>query len=116
MFFNIQINKREYEYFWYINVFLQLLYFALILGTAFINITYVHYIIASVHIFICIFLMLKFNRFLSGGITVNEYEKKFIFTASFILLINIFIYELGISLDVNKLRMYIDKFKQKLRD
>ena len=59
--------------------------------------------------------MLKFNRFLSGGVTVNEYEKKFIFTASAILLINILIYEVGISLNIDKVKTYIDKLKREVK-
>jgi len=105
---NVNINKKEYTYFWYMNLFLHILYFLLILGVAIVNIKYVHYLIVLVHISICGFLMIKFNRFLPGGVTVNEYEKYFIFNASVILLINILIYELGISLDIDKVKNYID--------
>jgi len=86
-FTDIHINKREYNYFWYINFFLQI-------------------------IFICLILMLKFNRFINNEITVNKYEKKFIFTASTILLLNILIYEFGIFFNIERLKNYIDIFKQ----
>jgi len=58
--------------------------------------------------------MIKFNRFIKGSILVNEYEKKFIFDVSFILLINILIYELGISLNLDKVKPYIDELKSKI--
>jgi hypothetical protein len=60
--------------------------------------------------------MLKFNRFIKGGITINEYEKKIIFSASFILLINIFIYQIGISSDIVKANDNISKIKSKIFD
>jgi len=111
-FSDIHINKKEYNYFWYINLFLQILYIALILGIAFVNINYVHYLIVSVHIFICLVLMLKFNRFIKKEVTVNKYEIKFIFTASTILLVNILIYEFGIFFNIENIKTYIDKYKQ----
>jgi hypothetical protein len=58
--------------------------------------------------------MIKFNRFIKGGITINEYEKKIIFSASFILLINIFIYQIGVSLDIVKGNDYINTIKSKI--
>lgn len=110
--FDIHLSKKEYEYYNTINIFLHILYIILILGVAFVNIIYVHYLIIIVHLFICIFLMIKFNPFKNGGIFINEYEKKFIFSSSVILLINVIIYEIGITVDVNKIKNYIDIFKK----
>lgn len=113
-FFDIHLSKKEYEYYSSINIFLHVLYVILILGVAFVNIVYVHYLIILVHLLICAFLMVKFNPFKSGGTFINEYEKKFIFSGSVILLINIMIYEVGISLNVDKVKGYIDSFKERI--
>ena len=112
--FNIHITKNQYYYYRYLNIFLHILNYVLIFGIAFINILYVHYFIVFVHICICGFLMIKFNRFIKGGITINQYEKKIIYSVSFILLTNIIIYEFGISLDIDKIKSYIDEWKYKL--
>jgi hypothetical protein len=56
--------------------------------------------------------MAKFNPLKNGGIFINEYEKKFIFSGSVILLLNIIIYEIGISLNVDKLKTHIDILKE----
>ena len=114
--FDIHITKRRYKYYNYLSVLLYLSNFILIFGIAIINLKYVQYFIILIHISISLFLMLKFNRFIKGGITINEYEKKIIFSASFILLINIFIYQIGISSDIVKANDYISKIKSKLFD
>jgi len=110
--FDLHLSKKEYEYYNTINIFLHFLYIFLILGVAFVNIKYVHYLIIVVHLFICVFLMVKFNPLKNGGIFINEYEKKFIFSSSIILLINVIIYEIGIKVDVNKVKSHIDVFKE----
>jgi hypothetical protein len=111
-FFDIHLSKKDFEYYNTINIFLHILYIVLILGVAFVNIIYVHYLIIIVHLFICIFLMVKFNPFRNGGVLINEYEKKFIFSGSVILLINIIIYEIGIKIDVDKMKTRIDNYKE----
>jgi hypothetical protein len=47
-----------------------------------------------------------------GNIVVNIYEKKFIFSGAFILLVNIFIYELGISLKNERITAIVERVKQ----
>jgi len=112
--FDIHITKKRYKYYNYLSVLLYLSNFILIFGIAIINLNYVKYFIIFIHISISLFLMLKFNRFIKGGITINEYEKKIIFSASFILLINIFIYQIGISSDIVKANDNISKIKSKI--
>ena len=112
--FDIHITKKRYKYYNYLSVLLYLSNFILIFGIAIINLKYVQYFIIFIHISISLFLMLKFNRFIKGGITINEYEKKIIFSASFILLINIFIYQIGISSDIVKANDNISKIKSKI--
>ncbi len=114
--FDIHITKKRYKYYNYLSVLLYLSNFILIFGIAIINLKYVQYFIIFIHISISLFLMLKFNRFIKGGITINEYEKKIIFSASFILLINIFIYQIGISSDIVKANDNISKIKSKIFD
>jgi hypothetical protein len=110
--FDIHLSKKEYEYYNTITIFLYFLYVFLILGVAFVNIIYVHYLIIIIHLFICVVLMIKFNPLKNGGIFINEYEKKFIFSSSIILLINVIIYEIGFTVDVNKVKSHIDVFKE----
>lgn len=112
--FDIHITQRRYKYYNYLSILLFLLNFILIFGIAIINLRYVHYFIILIQISISLFLMIKFNRFIKGGITINEYEKKIIFSASFILLINIFIYQIGVSLDIVKGNDYINTIKSKI--
>lgn len=110
--FDIHLSKKEFEYYNLVNIFFHFLYIVLILGVAFVNIIYVHYVIVMIHLFICIVLMMKFGPFKNGGVFINEYEKKFIFSGSVILLINVIIYEIGIKIDVNKWKNRIDVYKE----
>lgn len=111
---DIHITKKQYDYYSYLNIFINFLYFTLIFGVAFVNATYVHYVIVFIHVLICLFLLAKFNRFVSGGVFIQEYEKKFIFSGAAILLLNIFIYEVGISLKIDKIKEWIEIWKSKL--
>lgn len=105
------ITKSHYDYFFYLNISINILYFLLIIGFEFINIIYVQILILFVHISICIFLMLRFNRFVNGNVLVNMYEKKLIFSGSFILLINILIYQLHITF-TDKITYIVDYIKK----
>jgi hypothetical protein len=111
-FFDLHLSKKEFDYYNTVNIFFHVLYIILILGVAFVNIVYVHYVIVLIHLFICIVLMIKFGPFKNGGVFINEYEKKFIFSGSVILLINVLIYEIGIKIDVNKWKGRIESYKQ----
>lgn len=112
--YDIHISKKLYNYYSYLNIFLTLTYFILILGITIIDVKFVRYLIVIIHIFICVFLMIKFNYFTKGNIYIYEYDKKFIFSGSLILLLNLFIYELGISLNTNNITSFIEKWKSKL--
>jgi len=107
-FFDLQLSKKDFEYYNTVNIFFHVLYIVLILGVAFVNILYVHYLIVLIHLFICIILMIKFGPFNNEGVYINEYEKKFIFSGSVILLLNIIIYEIGIGIDVEKWKSRIN--------
>jgi hypothetical protein len=110
--FDIHITKTHYKYYYYTNIFLHVLYFLLILGFSIISITYVRYIILIAHVLICLFIMIKFNRFTDGGVLVNVYEKKIIFSGAAILLINMLLYEFGIYLQNTKINDYFLRVKK----
>ena len=109
------ITKSHYDYFFYLNISINILYFLLIIGFEFINIIYVQILILFVHISICIFLMLRFNRFVNGNVLVNMYEKKLIFSGSLVLLINILIYQLHITF-TNKITYIVDYIKNIVKE
>lgn len=120
--FSLTLTKKQYDYYYYVTAAIQLLYFLLLIGFSLVNINYVRYAIISIHTIICLFLLIKFNRFIDGNVDINIYEKKFIFNGSLILLINILIYEFGVLTFIQnqnikiKIDAFVEKVKEKIRN
>jgi hypothetical protein len=88
-------------YFFFLQFILYILYFILFLGVFTMNPLYVHYLAIAVHLFICVFLMIRFNPF-----TISELQPmdtRIIFGSSILLLINVVFVELGIIIDVKSI-------------
>jgi hypothetical protein len=112
------LTKKQYIYYSYTVLLFQILYFSLLIGFSFVDIQYVRFVIVLVHVVICLFLLLKFNRFINKPVDINIYEKKFIFGGALILLINIFIYEFGVItfLQNQNLKPAIEGWVEKIKD
>jgi hypothetical protein len=80
---------------------LYISYFLLFFGVYKFNEKYVHYLSVFVHIFVCVFLLIRFNPF--SRVEINSRDKNVIFSAAILLLFNVVFAEVGISSSINSM-------------
>ena len=74
---------------------LYISYFVLFFGLFKINTQYVHILSTFVHVFICLFLILRFNPFVKAEL--RPYDSNIIFGSALLLLFNVVLSELGLK-------------------
>jgi hypothetical protein len=71
-------------------------YFIIFFGIYNINTRYVHLLSIFVHVFICLFLLLRFNPFVKAEL--RQYDSNIIFGSALLLLFNVVFSELGLNI------------------
>ena len=74
---------------------LYLSYFLIFFGVLGVNISYIHYLSIFVHVFICLFLIIRFNPFIIH--VLRPYDGNVIFGSAILLLFNVVFTEIGIT-------------------
>ena len=81
---------------YFISIFiLYFSYFLIFVGVFNVNTTYIHYLSVYVHIFVCLFLIIRFNPFVKQ--MLKPYDGNVIFGSAILLLFNVVLNEIGIS-------------------
>ena len=70
-------------------------YFLIFFGIFKINTTYIHYLTIYVHIFVSLFLIIRFNPFVKQ--MLKPYDGNVIFGSAILLLFNVVLNEIGID-------------------
>ena len=78
---------------------LYISYFILFFGIYKINVKYVHMLSTFVHVFVCLFLILRFNPFVKAEL--RPYDSNIIFGSAMLLLFNVVFSEIGLNLKKN---------------
>ena len=93
---------------YFISIFvLYLSYFLIFFGVLGVNISYIHKLSIFVNIFVCLFLLIRFNPFVIH--TLRPYDGNVIFGSAILLLFNVVFREIGITDEASPFQ-YITKY------
>lgn len=99
MFETFAISNVSYPLYIAMIVILNITYILLALGILCKTPEYLHTLSLALHVFVCMFLIIRFHPFTKS--VMSPYDKDIIFGSAIILLENVIFYELGI--DSNKI-------------
>ena len=103
-----QMLEKTKNYFYFFHFLLLLLYVVLFFGLFRVNLQYLHYLTVGVHIYICFFLIIRFNFFVKRDV-LTEFDKFVIFSSSVLLLVNTLFSEIGLNKDYLKKMFHIEE-------
>lgn len=106
LYMTLSIIKKKTEYtgnmlvktkpLYFVAIFLvYLLYFLVFFGLYNVNPVFLHHLTVFVHVFICLFLIIRFNQFVKTDI--SPFDKIVIMDCSILLLVNVVFSEMGIN-------------------